>query len=344
MSESGDYEPAENWSGHDFATARDTYKDVASRSYAKAVAIDVKPESLVPDEVSTDCESPLVIAIDVTGSMEEWPITIFSKLPYLEHEADEYLGTDVEISFAAIGDHTCSDRYPLQVQPFVRGSALKESLEKLIHEKGGGGDSDESYELAGLYYAKNCHTPKSIRKPLMIIIGDEGIHSILAKADADRLCKTDIEESRLTPQEIFCELRKKFEVYIIRKPYQVFDNHGSAANTRVQNLWESLLGADHVVSLPDPQRVVDVIFGILGQFTGRYDEFVEELNERQGKDKDGQAKINVVLKSLRSIRDPDDKKSMKKLPSPSTAKSVTHRKDGDSKTGTKSISLLDDEE
>lgn len=338
MSESGDYTPAPNWGGHDFASARNAYKDVVDRSYVTAVNTGVTHDDLIPDSVSTDCENPLVIICDVTGSMGEWPVTLFSKLPYLEHEGKDYLGEDMEISFAAIGDAPHGDKYALQVQPFVKGPALKDSLAKLIHEKGGGGDSEESYELAGLYYAENCETPNAIRKPLCIIIGDEGVHSVLTVDEATKWCKTSITD-RLIPRQVFDRLKAKFDVYIIRKPYNCDGNTSSPENSKIQAQWEHLLGEDHVVSLTDPARVVDVIFGILGQVTGRYDDFVKELNERQGKDRDGAAKIDVVLKSLRSIRS-TPAVSKKKLPEPSKAKSVTRRTGS---VGKKSVSLLDDE-
>lgn len=92
MSEAGDYTPAPCWSGHNFKSARRAYDDVVDRSYNDAVSKGVDRGDLVPDSLTTDCEAPLVIVCDVTGSMGEWPATIFSKLPYLEFEAKEYLG------------------------------------------------------------------------------------------------------------------------------------------------------------------------------------------------------------------------------------------------------------
>ena len=35
-------------------------------------------------------EVPIVIVTDLTGSMHDWPGTIFSKLPYLDNELKEY--------------------------------------------------------------------------------------------------------------------------------------------------------------------------------------------------------------------------------------------------------------
>ena len=337
MAESEDYTPAPHWGGYDFASARRAYTDnVVARGSINPTTIGIDPSNLVPDRLTSNAECPFIIVTDVTGSMGDWPATIFSKLPYLEHEGKEYLGQDMEICFAAIGDHTQADKYPLQVRPFVTGTGMKDALEKLIHEKGGGGDNEESYELAAAYFSENCECPKSIRKPLMIFIGDEGIHNALNADDAKKFCKIET-KSILSPKELFSKLRQKFEVYIVRKPYQVSAaQSSSSANDRIQQQWEGLLGADHVISLPEASRVVDVIFGILGEYTGRFDDFVKELRERQGKDKDGDHKINVVLASLKSISDPAKAKSMKALP-PARAKSITR------KTKSIGISLADDE-
>src|ERR1044071_5649730 len=55
--------------------------------------------------------NPLLVAVDVTGSMQRWPFEIFDRLPLLYQTLQGYR-TDLEICFAAIGDAT-SDRWPL---------------------------------------------------------------------------------------------------------------------------------------------------------------------------------------------------------------------------------------
>lgn len=345
MSESGDYTPAPHWAGYDFATAKRTYADaVVSAGPSIAANLSVDAATLVPNDLSTESEAPLVIAVDVTGSMGEWPAVIFSKLPYLEHEGKEYLGEGLEISFAAIGDYF-SDKYPLQVQPFVKGKELTTCLKKLINEQGGGGSSQESYDLAALYYGRKCETPNAIQKPIFIFVGDEGIYSIVDDKAATDLCHVDVpadDKKKLTPTRVFGELQEKFSVYIVRKPYGCSgDNSLSSAEIRIQKQWEDLIGPDHVVSLPDPNRVVDVIFGILAKETGRVDYFEKELKDRQGKDKDGKEKISVVMKSLVTVHSVSSKK---KIGGPvKDGKSITRKTSASkSKGNKKSISLLDD--
>jgi hypothetical protein len=333
MSETGDYSPAPHWSGYSFKAARASYDDHVKRSYGDAVSKKVDPNNLVPENLETDCEAPLVIVCDDTGSMGSWPATIFSKLPYLEHEGKEYLGEGMRISFCAVGD-AFGDTYPLQVQPFVDGANLKDSLTKLIIEGGGGGTSEESYDLAALYYARNVSFPNAIRKPILIFVGDEGLYNFIDKGRAERWSRVKLDKS-LSLEELFVELTDKYAVYIIRKPYACADNDRSPHDKRIQQQWSKLVGADHVFGLPEAERVVDVIFGILAQETGRVEYFEKELKDRQGKDKDGDHKIAVVMKSLNSILVDSKAKKDKR----DGTKSVTKRKSGDGLS--KSISLLD---
>lgn len=339
MSESGDYEPAAHWKGYDFNSARAAYKDVIDRSYDDAVAKKVSVVDCVPETLETDSEAPLVIACDITGSMDKWPQTIFSKLPYLEHEGKEYLGEGMQIAFCAIGD-VFSDKYPVQVRPFVSGIGLKESLEKLIIEGGGGGSSQESYDMMALYLSEHCKMPQAIRKPIMIFIGDEGVYSYVDNSHAKTWARTDLKD-KVTPESVFEKLKEKFSVYIVRKPYQCNSNNPGTAEKRIQEQWCALLGADHVVSLPSADRVVDVIFGILAKETDRVNYFEKELKDRQLPDKDGDEKVSVVLKSLHSIHKIGKDASLKKIDGPKggRAKSIS-KKVG----GAKSISLLDDDD
>lgn len=326
MSESGDYDPGP-WKGYDFRSARASYDKHVGRSYDAAVSKNVGKTDLIVESLKTNSQSPLVIACDVTGSMGDWPATIFSKLPYLDLEGKTYLGEDMEISFAAVGD-MFSDKYPLQVRPFCSGTDMKTKLEELVIEGGGGGSTQESYDLAALYYAKNCEMPNAV-KPIFIFIGDEGLYDFVAEDGASTYCKVVLEGVRTSMEQVFADLQQKFSVYLIRKPYGSSGNSFNSTDDRITKQWAKLIGDDHICALPDAARVVDVIFGILAKETGKIDYFKKEITDRQEKDK-----VNVVMKSLMSIH-------LKNLPAPRSA-SITRRKNIDDDTDLPmSKSLLD---
>lgn len=283
MAEDADYNPGD-WAGHDFKSARAFYDDHAGRSYKDASAKGTTAASLVSDKLTTQSFAPLVVQVDVTGSMGEWPKIMFSKLPYLDLEGKEYLGADMEISFAAVGDATC-DTYPVQVQPFGSGTALKDNLTKLVIEGGGGGGGTESYELGALFYARNVEMPNAIR-PIFIFVADEMPYTRVSKHLAAKAAKVALSED-LTVDQVFAELKEKYAVYLVHKPY-------SDPATRQE--WVRLIGEDHIADLADPERVVDVIFGILAREKGRLDYFRKEIEGRQKKHQ-----VDTVYKALKTI-------------------------------------------
>jgi hypothetical protein len=70
----------------------------------------------------------------------------------------------------------------------------------------------------------------------------------------------------------------------------------SSQDREIRDRWVELLGADRVVDLPEAGRVVDVIFGILANETGRFADFKEEIEGRQTPEQ-----VATVYKSLKSI-------------------------------------------
>jgi hypothetical protein len=311
MSESADFDPGP-WKGHDFRDAYDHYDTHVGRSYSDPPAasrhsrrasvssssVPSTPKKTLEDVrealVSSNCRNPLVIFCDVTGSMKDWPRIIFSKLPYLDLEGKEYLGEDMEIAFGAVGD-VFSDEYPLQIRAFGSGPVLKDRILELEPEGGGGGTMSESYDVAALYALHNINIPKAV-KPIIIFIGDEKPYDEVAVDTAASYAGVTLQRQILT-EKIFDQLKKKFSVYLIRKPYGSSDgNSRSASDEEIHARWLGLLGADHICDLPVPERVVDVIFGILARETGRIEYFKEEIEGRQKEDQ-----VATVYKSLASI-------------------------------------------
>ncbi|MEK7560287.1 MAG: hypothetical protein AAB522_03255, partial [Patescibacteria group bacterium] len=306
--------------GHDFDSARRSYKSHAASSYSKAVDKGTTLKDLVPKNLSTKSSNPLVIITDETGSMGDWPATIFSKLPYLEHEAKtEYLGEDVEISWGAIGDAHNNENYPLQARPFSSGTELAEKLKELVIEGCGGGTGQETYELAALYYARNIEMPNAI-KPVLIFIGDESPYDSIDPTTA-QIAQVNLQE-KITTKQVFEELKEKFSVYFVQKPYggeHFTDGALTGTTKRVHKDWVALVGEDHIALLSDPGRVVDVIFGILAKEAGKIRYFKTEIEDRQTP-----AQVKSVYTALNTIHHlPKGKNSVPLLGS---GKSVLTRK------------------
>lgn len=300
MSESGDFTPA-HWGGggHDFKSAYRAYDAHAGRSYASARSAGKKLGDLLPKKLSTQSTAPLVIITDETGSMDEWPKTMFSKLPYLELEAQEYLGKDMEISWCAFGDAHNGEDYPVQARPFTKGTDLKPRLMEIVLEKQGGGQLHETSELIALYLAHNVEMPNAIR-PIAVLITDEKPWESVSVDMAEEFAYVKTEKT-MTAKQIFDALKAKFAFYVVLKPYNVGSGDDDPTNKEVYNTWAKLVGSDHIAALPDPNRVVDTIFGILAKETGRIEYFRDELEARQLPDKGGRTKVETVYKSLKTV-------------------------------------------
>jgi hypothetical protein len=294
----GSYNPGP-WKGWNFKSARKAHTNLrshAGRSYSASPGKSKRTvaSDLVPDKVSTDCKSPLVIVVDGTGSMGQFPNVIFDKLPLLDDGVTDYLD-DCEISYAMVGD-ACTDKYPLQVQPFGKGKQMVDTLNQLVIEKGGGGNQEESYDLAALYYSRNAEMPKA-NKPILIFICDEGVYSNVQKTWAKKFAKVDIDK-KLTRKQLFEELQTKFSVYVIRKHYQhgISGDKMTGNNLKIHKQWEGLVGEGRIAILNDPKRVVDVILGLLAHESDKVDFFKKEIEFRQKPDQ-----VKTVYKSMVSI-------------------------------------------
>lgn len=152
----------------------------------------------------------------------------------------------------------------------------------------------ESSELIALYDLHKVSMPNAIH-PIRITITDEMPYDFVDKEQAENIVGIKLQE-RLSTDKLFAELKRKGAEYVILKPYHENAGDTDSDNTQIRKRWTELVGADHVVSLPDPNRVVDVIFGILAKETGRVDYFKDELTERQKPDQ-----VKTVLTALKTV-------------------------------------------
>lgn len=288
--------------GFSFHSARKSYDDVAVAKTSSQIFYSYKSPFL-----TTDAFYPIVIGIDTTGSMQEWPKVFFNKLPLLYKEATKYLPA-CEISFQAINDfHADGEDVALQPAPFGKGPALDELIGRLKPVGGGGGQGMESYEIFAAYNAF-LEAPKALIKPIAILLGDEMPFENVPPA----VCKHYklLDQYKARPQEsagvkslkrsvptpvVFELLHQKCDVFLIRKPYHGFGDPDAPIIKKWQKI--ALMPAERILNIQDPTRVVDVILGILGVLTGKAELFEQELRDRQNA-----AQVKEVLDSLHNLQ------------------------------------------
>jgi len=157
---------------------------------------------------------PVILALDVTGSMGEGAAEVAKKLNNVMTELYKKV-EDVEFMIMGIGDLSY-DNAPIQISQFESDIRIAEQLDKVYFEYGGGGNSYESYTAAwymGLRHAKlDCWNRG--KKGIIITMGDEYINPFLP---CDKLSKVtgDKLQGDIETDELYKEVIKKYDVYHI---------------------------------------------------------------------------------------------------------------------------------
>lgn len=97
---------------------------------------------------------PVILALDVTGSMGQTAVEIAKRLNEIMTKLYGQI-KDVEFMIMGIGD-LAYDNYPIQASQFESDIRIAEQLDKIYFEFGGGGNCFESYTAA--WYFGSRHT------------------------------------------------------------------------------------------------------------------------------------------------------------------------------------------
>jgi len=161
---------------------------------------------------------PIIIALDVTGSMGSIPHHLVKNgLPTFMDAILKAGVTDPQVLFLGIGDHEC-DSAPLQVGQFESSDALLEKwLTSVYLEGGGGGNDGESYLLA--WYFSGYHTKidsfdKRGKKGFLFTIGDEPTLTSFPKHSVKKIMGSDQPES-YSADVLLSKASEKYHVFHI---------------------------------------------------------------------------------------------------------------------------------
>ena len=251
--------------------------------------------------IRSDRESPIVVALDVTGSNIEFARIVYDKAPMLHGQIEQqgYL-KDFDICFAAVGD-AHGDRAPLQVCDFQFGIALDEQLKKLFLEGNGGGQRMETYELAAHFFNQYCDMPKA-KLPFLFMIGDEAPYPYLEASTTREVLGRSTGET-LETKAIFAETFKKFggNAFFLQNPY--CGNRSDTYNTgEIRQEWVSYVGpanAEKIIPIHEEKSVVDVILGTIAMVSRVRDmrTYIDDMHSRG----QTQKRIENVQKSLKGL-------------------------------------------
>jgi hypothetical protein len=224
--------------------------------------------------VHSESKNPLIIAVDVTGSMAQWPAEIFDRLPLLYNTLAQYR-PDLEICFAAIGDAAC-DRWPLQVTTFASGFDLEQLLGALYGE-GGGGDAPESYGLFAHWVNTHVSVPNAEGLPFLIVFGDVTMHTAVPRQQIQKLLGDGV-QGDVDAIAAWRQVAKRWNTWFLRRP-------GGSKNDVVDKQWGQAIGERKILPIQDEQRAVDYAMGLVARAWGRFGDFRSNMRARQSDDK-----------------------------------------------------------
>ncbi len=210
------------------------------------------------DSADNPESTPVIIALDVTGSMgmiadviaREGLGTLFTSI------LDRKPITNPHVMFMGVGDANW-DKAPLQVSQFEADKRIIEQLVQIYLEHGGGGNNFESYNLPWYFAAE--HTvhdsyEKRAKRGYLFTVGDEEAPAALTKAQIKRFIGDDIERD-MHPLETLESAQRTYEVFhvVIKE-----GSHAKSYFDRVMGSWTPLLG-QRVIPLANHKTLAETI-------------------------------------------------------------------------------------
>lgn len=242
--------------------------DVKSGKAPAAVHDKLNPKGVTREARDSETHPetvPIAVLFDVTGSMGAVPRALQAKLPklygllirrgVLEHPA---------IMVGAIGDATC-DRAPLQIGQFEGGNEIEDDLSRLFLEAGGGGQLQESYELALYFMAHHTVTDaweKRQKRGYLFVIGDECARDFINRLEVQDVIGDSL-EANPTLAAVLSAVQERWDTYFIMP-------HGGsywADSAGVFPAWRTLLG-QQALRLEDPELICEFLASVIAAAEG----------------------------------------------------------------------------
>lgn len=249
--------------GRTYCAATDSFKDTYTTS-SQAFKQHKLFEKLDPKNVIRECcdskehpnTIPVILALDVTGSMGKTAIEIQKKLNPIMQELYKNV-KDVELMIMAIGDLSY-DNSPIQISQFESDIRIAENLDHIYFENGGGGNNWESYTAA--WYMAARHTKldcwKRGKKGIIITMGDEPINPYLPKDELEYVTG-DTLQGNVETTDLYKEVKEKYDLC------HICIESGSYPDQRSRKeSFDEVLGGENVIisSVEDLQKkIVDIV-------------------------------------------------------------------------------------
>lgn len=208
---------------------------------------------------------PVILALDVTGSMGSACAAVARQLNEIMTKLYEKV-SDVEFMIMGIGDMSY-DNAPLQVSQFESDVRILDQLGKIYFERGGGGNSFESY--TGAWYFASRHTDldcwKRGERGILITLGDEPLNPYLPGRVLSEVTGDVVQDIDTKP--LYEEVSEKYDIYHI----VITDREASALwrMDEIEKTWGNVLDGQHLLKSESnnlPEVISDIVVGHTGNF------------------------------------------------------------------------------
>lgn len=253
-----------SWSYNDYDSYTSSTRGVSTKDYLNThstaqevyVSRSLAPE-LNPYKITRECHDseehpntlPVILALDVTGSMGDASVKVAKKLNEIMTTlyADPNI-KDIEFCVMGIGD-LAYDHAPIQMSQFESDVRIAEQLDKIYFEGNGGGNKYESYTAAWYMGARhtNLHCWNRGKKGIIITMGDEGPNPYLPQYNLERVTGDKL-QGDVETAALYEEVTEKYDVYHISvdDPSSSYRYYVTALN--LPKAWGDLLGDHYFVS------------------------------------------------------------------------------------------------
>ncbi len=257
------------------------------------------------DSAKNPDSTPIILALDVTGSMGMIADTLAREGlgTLVESILDRKPVPDPHIMVMGVGDSTY-DRAPLQVSQFEADIKIASQLKEIFLEHGGGGNHHESYTLPWYFAAEKTDIDcvKHGRKGLLFTFGDEECPPDI-QADHIKRVLGDKIQGDLSTKDLLEQVSKKYDVFhvVIEQ-----GDYARAHKKDVYDSWSKVLPADRIISVKDYTQLPAILVSVMEVHAGKDKD--EVANSWQGKT------VGVVKDAIKNVKPDGKMPGLKVLP------------------------------
>ena len=246
------------------AVKADGTADIKGMSAAQVYKARCVNDLLNPKGVIRECRDseehpntiPVILALDVTGSMGETAVEVAAELNKIMTRLYEEV-KDVEFMIMGVGDFAYDDG-PLQVSQFESDIRIAEQLDLLWFEFGGGGNYWESYTAPWAFAERQIDLDcwKRGKRGIIITMGDERLNPYLPEEAVNTWLGSDFQKGQLDTKALYNRVKDKWDIYHIDVAHRSYDVEN------IEETFKEVLDENHFKRVPVngvAQIIVDIV-------------------------------------------------------------------------------------